>query len=301
MIRLGLCCKFRDVPIRFPTTTAASLSRLARAEGLAKLSRLCLENAEALVAALTYCGDSGIGCFRVSSQILPLKTHPTCGYEIEDLPDRDAIVARFRQTGELSRQRGIRTCFHPDQFIVLNSQRPDVVNASIAELEYQAMVSEWINADVLTIHGGGAFGNKQLALDALSRSLERLSPAVRARLALENDDRVYTPADLLPLCRRAGLPLVYDVHHHRCNGDGESIEETTAAAVGTWDREPLFHLSSPINGWDGATPERHHDFIDPSDVPPGWLALSLTIEVEAKAKEVAVAQLAAQLKNLAAR
>ena len=42
-----------------------------------------------------------------------------------------------------------------------------------------------------------------------------------------------------------GILLVYDVHHHRCNPDGLSVEEATSQAMATWDREPLFpHLQS---------------------------------------------------------
>ena len=74
----------------------------------------------------------------------------------------------------------------------------------------------------------------------------------------------------MPLCRAEGLPLVYDVHHHRCHPDGLTVDEATELALGTWDREPLFHLSSPLYGWPGPRPERHHDFIDPADFPgPG--------------------------------
>ena len=61
-------------------------------------------------------------------------------------------------------KHNLRACFHPDQFVVLNSQRPEVVEASIRELEYQAEVAEWVGADVVNIHGGGAFGDKQKAL-----------------------------------------------------------------------------------------------------------------------------------------
>jgi len=84
MIRLGLCCLFRDEPIKFVTTTATSISKMKRTDALAKLSRLCLENADALFASLNFCADNGIGCFRVNSQILPIKTHPTCGYDVDD-------------------------------------------------------------------------------------------------------------------------------------------------------------------------------------------------------------------------
>ena len=107
--------------------------------------------------------------------------------------------------------------------------------------------------------------------------------------------RTYTPADLLPYCRAEGIPLVYDVHHHRCHRDGLTEDETTAQAVATWNREPLFHISSPIEGWKGRAPQRHHDFIDVRDFPDCWRDLDLTVEVEAKAKEVAVLKLKREL------
>src|SRR4051812_35987688 len=136
MIRLGLCCIFRDHPIQFRNTTAAAIGRMNRADGLAKLARLCTENAVALLASLRFCDENGIGCFRINSQILPLKTHPQHGYGIEELPGGDEIVARYRECGAFAKQFNVRTCFHPDQFVVLNSTRPDVVEASIWELEY---------------------------------------------------------------------------------------------------------------------------------------------------------------------
>ena len=297
MIRLGLCCIFHDQPIRFLTTTATAIGRMKRLDALAKLSRLCMENADALLASLRFCADKGIGCFRINSRILPIKTHPTCGYEVDDLPEGDEITRRFKACGKFVRKHNLRTCFHPDQFVVLNSQRPDVVEASIRELEYQAEVAEWVGADVVNVHGGGAFGDKQKALAAFTRNLDRLSSRARSRLTVENDDRTFTPADLLPVCRTTGIPLVYDVHHHRCNRDGLSEDEATDQAIVTWNREPLFHISSPIEGWDGPKPERHHDFIDVMDYPKFWHDLDLTVEVEAKAKEVAVLKLKKELER----
>jgi len=297
VIRLGLCCMFRDQPIKFVTTTATAIGKMKRPDALTKLSRLCLENADALMASLQYCADNGIGCFRISSQILPIKTHPTCGYDVTDLPDGDEIILRFRECGKFVKKHKLRTCFHPDQFVILNSQRPDVVEKSVQELEYQAEVAEWVAADVINIHGGGAYGDKQTALADFARNLDRLSARVRSRLTVENDDKTYTPADLLPICKETGIALVYDVHHHRCNPDDLSIEQATKKALTTWNREPMFHISSPIEGWDGPKPERHHDFIDANDFPECWRRKKITVEIEAKAKEVAVRKLLTELKN----
>ncbi len=210
-LRLGLCCQFVEQPIKFRTTTATNLLRLSAGERQHKLSRLCLANAESLLSALQYCADNGIGCFRIGSSILPIKTHPQVGYSVGELPDAEAIIAAFRCCGTFAAEHGIRTVFHPDQFVVLNSPREDVVEKSIEELEYQAEVAEWVRADVINIHGGGAYSDKAAALARFARSLDRLSDAVRSRLTIENDDKVYAPKDLLPLCRAAGLPLVYDV------------------------------------------------------------------------------------------
>ena len=297
MIRLGLCCTFLHEPIRFRRTTASALVRMDRPAALAKLSEICLDNAEALQQAVEYCAEHGIGGFRVNSQILPVKTHPEVGYGLGDLPAGVEVVRRFRACGTSAAEHDIRLTFHPDQFVLLSSADPDITRRSVADLTYHAEVADWIGADVLNIHAGGMYGDRPTALDRVERNLDRLPAGIKSRITLENDDRVYSPADLLPICRGHGVPLVYDVHHHRCNPDGLSIEQATAAALETWDREPLFHVSSPFEGWNGPKPSKHHDYIDPPDFPDCWRCLDLTVEVEAKAKELAVHRLMRQLKS----
>lgn len=297
-MRLGLCCKFQEEPIRFRSTTATALLKMERGAAREKLSHLCLANAEALLQALTFCRDHGIGAFRINSQILPVKTHPQAGYRVSDLPDSRAIRQRFRACGTFARQHDIRTLFHPDQFVVLSSADKELVSRSVGELTYQAEVAEWVGADVINMHGGGGYGDKATALARVEANVARLPRAVRARLTFENDDRVYTPADLLPLCERTGVPMIYDVHHHRCLPDGLSVVDAMTRALATWDREPVFHLSSPREGWEGPRPSRHHDFIDLRDVPREWIGLDVTVEVEAKYKEVAIRRLAEQLATL---
>lgn len=295
MIRFGLCCIFREQPIRFRTTTAASLEGLTRVKALAKLSELCLHNSRALLDALAFCSNYGIGSFRIQSGLLPLRTHPKHGYEIDELPDAKEIRAVLKRCRLLASRKNIRTTFHPDQFVVLNSPRPKVVASSIGELEHHGEMAELVGADVINVHAGGVYGDKEAALDRLASGINRLSTQVRNRLTLENDDKCYTPLDLLPFCWREQVPLVYDVHHHRCFPDGFTIHEATVMAITTWNREPLFHISSPILGWKGPTPERHHDFVDAGDFPAEWLGLPITVEIEAKAKELAVMKLIHEL------
>lgn len=295
MIRFGLCCIFRDLPIKFRTTTAKSLGALSREQSLVKLSELCLHNSGSLLDSLVFCSNQNIGSFRIQSGLMPLRTHPKHGYEIDELPDAGEIRSVLEDCRLLASREDIRTTFHPDQFVVLNSPRPEVVSSSISELEHHGEMAELVGADVINVHAGGVYGDKELALDNLSIGIGQLSRRVRSRLTLENDDRCYAPLDLLPFCWREQIPLVYDVHHHRCLPDGFSVLEATEMAITTWNREPLFHVSSPIFGWKGPTPERHHDFVDVNDFPAEWLGRSITVEIEAKAKELAVQKLMSEL------
>ncbi len=290
-MRLGLCCVFVEAPIKFRRTTATALSKLNRDDGLVKLGKLAQDNADALMQALEYCRQHEIGAFRINSQILPLATHPDHRWQVHDLPNADDVHKTFRACGDYAQKHDIRLSFHPDQFVLLNSPRADVVANSIRELEYQAEVAEWVNADVINIHAGGVYGDKPAALQRLRDALDTLTPTVRSRLTLENDDRLYTSKDLIPLCRDTGTPLVYDVHHHRCLPDGLSVDEATEAALTTWNREPLFHISSPRDGWSASDPRPHHGYIDPDDVPGSWHDLGITVDIEAKAKELAIPRL----------
>ena len=291
MVRLGLCCTFLEAPIKFRTTTVRYASTLTPRDRRAFLNELALHNADALRAAIAWCAAHGIGAFRVQSGLLPLYTHPEVGWTLAS-PTGKGVAEVLAQAGKERAAAGIRLSFHPDQFVVPGSKNPATVEMGLRELEYTAEVCELIGAEQMTIHGGGAQDGKAASLERLATGLARLSPRARKYVALENDDRVYTVEDLLPICERLGLPLVYDVHHHRCNPDNLTVEEATERAARTWGtREPWAHLSSPAVGWKGGDPKPHADYIDPKDVPAVWLDRAMTIDVEAKAKELAVLKL----------
>ena len=291
-LRFGLCCQFLDAPIRFRTATHRYVGGLSSEARTAYLRAIARDNAASLLRAVDTCAALGIGAFRINSQILPLGTHPVSGYSLESLDHDGSLHEAFRAAGERARTLDVRLSFHPDQFVVLNSVRDDVVTASVRELDFQAALAGLIGADTLVLHGGSLTGGREAALGRLARGIDRLGAGARARLALENDDRQFTPSDLLPLARLTGVPLVYDVHHHRCHPDGLDVESATDAAGDTWgEREPWAHISSPRDGWSAPNPRPHADDIDPADFPVPWLGRRLTIDVEAKAKERAVVAL----------
>jgi UV DNA damage endonuclease len=289
-IRWGLCCLVLDAPIKFRAATHAYVWQLSEEDRQAYLNGIALENANALIEVLRYCEALDIRAFRVSSGIFPLATHPVSGYRLESLPDGEEVRRRLEAAGDAAARADIRLSFHPDQFVVLNSIRPDVVESSIRELEWQAEIAEIIGADVLCLHGGSTQGGVAEAASRLIGTVDRLSARARIRLAIENDDRCFSAIDLLPVCLATGVPLILDAHHHRVITGDLSIEEATDWALATWGaREPYFHLSSPRDGWTGSDPRPHADYVDPADIPSYWRAIpKLTVDVEAKAKERAV-------------
>ncbi|HRW58546.1 MAG TPA: UV DNA damage repair endonuclease UvsE [Chlamydiales bacterium] len=289
MLRLGLCCIFVKEEIHFRTTTATYLLKHPQEFRKEYLSEIILDNIANLKKAIQFCFENKIGCFRITSRFFPLMTHPEAGYELSDLPAFSKIEKELSDIKQFAKAKGVRLTLHPDQFVVLNSKNKEVVVNSIKELQYHASLADYVGADVINIHGGGVYGDKRAALKRLEETICQLKPEVRKLLTLENDDRSFTPYDLLPLCEKLKIPLVYDVHHHRCLKDSLSIQEATEKALKTWNREPLFHLSSPKEGWNQKNIKNHSDYIDIEDFPKSWLHIpELTVEIEAKLKELAV-------------
>lgn len=300
----GLCCQFTDASPRFRQATATYVLRLEPEQRRQYLADVTGANAIALLHAVERCAELGIGAFRIPSQLVPLATHPVAGIPIRDMPNGEAILRAYAAVRELARLRDIRLSFHPDQFVVLGSARPEVVEASVREMDHHGEIAALVGADTICLHGGGQVGGAEAAGARLLDGIERLGDAARCRLALENDDRVWAPAALLPLCDRAGVPFIYDVHHHRCLGDGVSVADITAASLASWGRagrRAWFHLSSPRDGWGARDPRPHADYIDPADLPAEWHTLDVTVDVEAKAKEKAVLAIQGWSREAAAR
>jgi hypothetical protein len=205
MVRLGLCCIFRDEPIKFNHTTVRIIKGLEkREEQLRKLSGIALKNSQALLQSVETCKRLGIGAFRVLSQILPIYSHPEYGYKLDDLPDAIEIRDNFRKVRDFAADNNIRLSFHPDQFNILASPREEVFTNTIRELSYQCLVAELIGADNVNIHMGGVYGDKQATLKRFAGNFKNVPELVKRYLTLENDDISYNVEDLYPVCMETG-------------------------------------------------------------------------------------------------
>ena len=276
--------------------------------------RHSLEN---LRAILDYLDRHDIRMYRMATALAPYASHP-------DLPQFHDQVRECAQPlaeiGAIARAREIRLSTHPGQYTVLNSERPEVQAAAIAELEVQAALLDAMGLGpeaVVVLHVGGASGGIDAALERFVAGFERLSDRARARLVIENDDRTFALTDVLRLAERTGLRVVWDILHHRCHDPARiSNRDALAAALATWPatQTPKIHVSSPRLDVEvrpvrsGRRVERrlvlpqlraHADLIDPigfesflRDAPAGR---DFDIMLEAKAKDVALLRLREQL------
>jgi UV DNA damage endonuclease len=111
---------------------------------------------------------------------------------------------------------GIRLVLHPDQFVVLSSDRPDVIQNSIKILATHARIMDLLGLPqsawaAMNIHGG-----KGDRAERLVGVIRELPDTIRHRLTLENDEYTYSGEEILWVCQAAGIPLVFDAHHQSC-------------------------------------------------------------------------------------
>ncbi len=118
------------------------------------------------------------------------------------------------------------------------------------------------------MHLGGGKNDKGWSLRTARENLDELSDWARSRLVLENDDRTFTAEDVLSVAVEAGIPVVFDWHHHLATGGTAAPEDLVPLlkrCFATWkDRPPKVYLSSP----QGAGDRAHADAVDPAFIQP---------------------------------
>ena len=190
------------------------------------------QNLDCLESILEWNRVHSIRYFRISSDTVPFASHP-----VMTVDWRTEFASRLADLGRLVCDHDMRVNCHPGQYILLNSPRPEIVARSVAELDYTAAMFDLMGLDhthKMQIHTGGVYGDKPAAMDRFVREYETLSPSIRRRLVIENDERQYSLADNLTIHARTGIPVLFDVFHHSIFNNGESVPEAMDLFMPTW-------------------------------------------------------------------
>lgn len=283
------------------------------------------QNSPHLSVSLAYLRDiilylerKKIRFYRLAPELAPYIAHndfPSFHRQIEE------CFKELAEVGKMALERGIRLSFHPP-YVNLTSPQQEVVEHSLRKVNALARILEAMGLGpeaVVVIHAGGAYGDKPSALDRLCKVLEKLPQWVRSRLALENDDALFSVRDILWVHNRTDIPLVFDHLHFLNNRDELEEREALSLCLGTWPAgvTPKVHFSSPRTAMKLVEeagkrraypphPSEHADFVDPFEFIAFCRTALMTsqrdfdIMLEAKAKDLALLELRENVRKFAA-
>jgi UV DNA damage endonuclease len=286
---LGLVCITTSDAVRFRTVTRKRLLQLSETEQETVLRELYTDNLKRLDKAIDFCSVNQIKLYRMTSALFP--------FADTDLGEAvlHSMTEELRNTGDRALSLGIRLVLHPDQFVVLSSDKLSVVENSIKILAAHALILDMLGQPrspqaLMNIHGGKSDRTSQL-----KSVIRDLPESIRSRLTFENDEYAYSSSEILEVCLDTGVPMVFDAHHHVIHEhletyDDPSVAEMLAAARTTWS-VPEWQLVHISNGKDFFADPRHSDLITEM---PNCYYQAPWIEVEAKFKELAIEKLRAE-------
>ena len=132
------------------------------------------------------------------------------------------------------------------------------------------------------------YGDKAASLERFVSNYQRLDEAIKKRLVIENDERLYTISDCMAVNERTGIPVLFDVFHHSLNNNGEKTGDLFTPIGATWKK----HDGIPMVDYSSQQPKKragaHADSIDPEDFViflKSTIPFDMDIMLEIKDKE----------------
>lgn len=265
--RIGFACKWIDHPdqingikpkddakrLNTNGTTVAWLNRQTRDVAEQKLWDLMRHNIESIRLLVERVGNlpEHLRMVRLGSDVLPVYTESTWSYFWRKPDVREYAERHLAPVGELARQQRVRLSMHPGPFVVLASDRPEIVERSIEEFEYHADLARWMGFGKtfqdfkINVHISGKLGPA-----GVRQALDRLTPEARNTITIENDENSWGIDASLELVN--DLALVLDLHHHWVK-TGEYIDpdsDVVKRVIDSWRGvRPVIHYSVSREQW----------------------------------------------------
>ena len=284
------------------TMTFAQFQRVKDHEAaIRKLERIAISNLENCLRLLKHNAWSEIEFFRFSSKLIPLANHEALKDWNYIAPLKDAL----QRISVFLKEHPMRVDFHPDHFVVLNSTDKEVFKHSIQTLRMHQKLLKGMDIPLknrCVLHVGGAYNDKEKALEQFIHNWGLVPQSLQQMIMLENDDTTFHIKDVLYLCEKLNVPIIFDLHHHQANNDETSWQEHWDRIIRTWEQETLplkMHISSPKSDKEFRA---HADYIDVNGFYSFLKEVNGTISqidcmIEAKKKDEALFQLVRDLKS----
>ena len=276
------------------TITLTNYKKLGKKKGEEKREKLFLENTDNLMKILKYNLKNNIHFYRMTSHLVPLLTY-------KDSYDNILVKHKNKlsEIGDFIKTNNMRVDIHPDQFNVLNSNNPSVVEATISNLNYYDDLMNKLKLKTnIILHIGSSQGGKKESMNRFLNNFNKLNKSIKKKIAVENDDKVFNIRNVLSIAKKIDVPVVLDYHHFLVNRNNEKIEDYIADIFDTWKTIHKIHFSSPKSKKEKRS---HHDYIN-SDIFIDFIEKikfcdrDFDIMIEAKKKDEALFKLVRELK-----
>ncbi|MDN4494378.1 UV DNA damage repair endonuclease UvsE [Ureibacillus aquaedulcis] len=304
IIRLGYVAMSMELKNASPsqTMTFAQFQKIEdREAAIRKLEQIALKNLENTHRLLKNNFFNEVHFYRLTSRLIPLANHEA----LLDWNYMRPLKEKLQEVGEYATKNNMRIDFHPDHFVVLNSDKREVFTSSIKNLKMHYLLLKGMNinpAHRCVLHVGGKYMEPEKSLESFIDNWGDVPAGIQKMILLENDDKSFTLDDTLYLCEKLGIPLVFDYHHHLAHHQNEHWEENWDRVLGTWSDSPLpikMHISSPKSEAEF----RHHaDYVDVNMFFKFLKEIKGTIPqidcmIEAKKKDEALFTLMSEIKK----
>lgn len=281
--RVGFACKYMapdqtiskklleelQRPYNTRSTTITWLKNQTKEVAEQRLWDIMVHNVESYKNLITYVSTlrPELRMVRLGSDLLPAYTEPSWRYFWQQPDVQNYLEKHLNIVGDIARQHDVRISMHPGQFVVLASDRPEVVERSIEEFEYHVDCIRHMGYGKVfqdfkcNVHISGRQGPQ-----GIINILPRLSEEARNVITIENDENSWGIDASIELEKHTALVL--DIHHHWVK-TGEYIQPTD-------DR-----FTRIIDSWRGVRPTIHYsvsreDYLvghDPNVLPDKELLL----------------------------
>lgn len=254
--RIGFACKWAEINKKGEIASAPGLNtggttmawakrntRSAVEQKIIDVAKTNIVNTHELIKKVATLPNE-LRMLRLTSDMLSFYTHDDYKYFWRDPNTQNQLERWFAPLGETARKHDVRLSFHPDQFVVLASDRVEVVNKSIEEFEYHVDMAKWMGygkkfQDIkINVHISGRQGPQ-----GIRNVFGRLSNEARNSLTLENEEYTHGLDDCLSLSDI--VPTVLDIHHNWVR-EGSYIDPN----------EP--RIARILDSWRGVRPVLHY-------------------------------------------
>ena len=254
--RIGFACKWAEINKKGEIVSAEGLNTGGTTQAWAKrnkrdvveekimdVAKRNILNTHALVKKVATL-DPQLRMLRLTSDMFSFYTMDEYKDFWHSTDVQNSLERWMAPIGETARANDVRLSFHPDQFVVLASDREEVVNKSIEEFEYHCDMVRWMGYGKsfqdfkVNVHISGRKGPQ-----GIRDVYNRLSPEARNTLTLEKEEYTHGLTDCLSLSDL--VPTVMDIHHN-------------------WIREGSYIncnddlVKKVIDSWRGCRPTMHY-------------------------------------------